>query len=282
MVDDGSTDGSASSIRRLATKHCNVRLISFQRNFGKTAALSAGFAASSGELVCTLDADLQDDPSAIAALITKLHEGYDLVSGWKQQRRDPLSKTIPSKFFNAVTRLFTGLTIHDANCGLKLYRHDVVKRLELHGDMHRYIPVLAAWMGFAITELPVPHHPRKYGTTKYGFSRFIAGLLDFLSVLFITRYLRRPLHFFGTAGLLSALCGFGISLYVTLDKVLLHKPVSNRPILFLGILLMILGVQLFSTGLLGELLSTTNNRHSGFIIRETFNVTDEQVQALRQ
>ena len=276
MVDDGSTDESRRIISNVIPSKPELRLIALQRNFGKTAALSAGFMAAAGDYICTIDADLQDDPFAIKAMIQKLQEGYDLVSGWKQHRKDPLSKTIPSKLFNGVTRLFTGITMHDFNCGLKVYRKEVTKRLELHGDMHRYIPVLAQWMGFRITELPVKHHARKFGTTKYGVSRFFAGLLDFLSVLFITRYLRRPMHFFGMAGFLSSLFGFLISLYVTLDKILLHKPVSNRPILFLGILLIILGVQLFSTGLLGEMLSTSSTKGSAFTVRETVNLTDEQ------
>jgi len=276
MVDDGSTDESRHVISNAIPSKPELRLIALQKNFGKTAALSAGFMAAAGDYICTIDADLQDDPFAIKAMIQKLQEGYDLVSGWKQHRKDPLSKTIPSKLFNGVTRLFTGITMHDFNCGLKVYRKEVTKRLELHGDMHRYIPVLAQWMGFKITELPVTHHARKFGTTKYGVSRFFAGLLDFLSVLFITRYLRRPMHFFGMAGFLSSLFGFLISLYVTLDKILLHKPVSNRPILFLGILLIILGVQLFSTGLLGEMLSTSSTKGSAFTIRETVNLTDEQ------
>ena len=278
MVDDGSTDGSNTLIRSIIPSKPEVRLISFQRNFGKTAALSAGFLAASGDFVCTIDADLQDDPLAIKGMIKKLQEGYDLVSGWKQQRKDPLSKTIPSKLFNGVTRLFTGITIHDFNCGLKVYRREVTQRLELHGDMHRYIPVLAEWNGFRITELAVKHRARQFGSTKYGSSRFFSGLFDFLSVLFITRYLRRPMHFFGMAGLTSFLLGFVISLYVTLDKILLHKPVSNRPILFLGILLLILGVQLFSTGLLGEMLSTSASKESSFTVRETVNLTAGQAK----
>ncbi len=278
MVDDGSTDDSYDIISDLISSKPALRLISLQRNFGKTAALSAGFLAAAGDYVCTIDADLQDDPFAIKSMIQKLQEGYDLVSGWKQHRKDPLSKTIPSKLFNGVTRLFTGITMHDFNCGLKVYRKEVTKRLELHGDMHRYIPVLAQWMGFRIAELPVKHHARKFGTTKYGVSRFFAGLLDFLSVLFITRYLRRPMHFFGMVGFLSSLLGFLISMYVTLDKILLHKPVSNRPILFLGILLIILGVQLFSTGLLGEMLSTSSTKGSAFTVREIVNLTDGQAR----
>ena len=278
MLDDGSTDDSALLISSMIPSMPELRLITFQRNFGKTAALSAGFMAATGDYVCTIDADMQDDPFAIKKMIKKLQEGYDLVSGWKQHRKDPLSKTIPSKLFNGVTRLFTGITIHDFNCGLKVYRKEVTRRLELRGDMHRYIPVLAHGLGFRIAELPVTHHPRKFGSTKYGSSRFFSGLFDFLSVLFITRYLRRPMHFFGMAGLTSFLFGFLISLYVTLDKILLHKPVSNRPILFLGILLLILGVQLFSTGLLGEMLSTSSSRGSAFTIRKTLNLTAEQAK----
>jgi dolichol-phosphate mannosyltransferase len=278
MVDDGSTDGSSRVIESLIESKPDVRLISFQRNFGKTAALSAGFMAAAGAYVCTIDADLQDDPYAIKMLIKKLQEGYDLVSGWKQERKDPISKTLPSRLFNTVTRSFTGMTIHDFNCGLKVYRSEVTSRLELHGDMHRYIPVLAEWMGFRIAELPVSHRARQFGITKYGSSRFFSGLFDFLSVLFITRYLRRPMHFFGMAGLSSFLLGFIISLYVTLDKILLHKPVSNRPILFLGILLLILGVQLFSTGLLGEMLSTSSSKGSSFTVRKTLNLSDRQAK----
>ena len=278
MVDDGSTDSSASVIRNMILSRPELRLISFQRNFGKTAALSAGFMAATGDYVCTIDADLQDDPFAIKEMIEKMQEGYDLVSGWKQQRKDPISKTLPSKLFNLVTRLFTGITIHDFNCGLKVYRKEITRRLELRGDMHRYIPVLAEWMGFKIAELPVRHQARQFGTTKYDSSRFFSGLFDFLSVLFITRYLRRPMHFFGMAGLISFILGFTISLYVTLDKILLHKPVSNRPILFLGILLLILGVQLFSTGLLGEMLSTSSSKGSSFAVRETVNLTTQQAR----
>lgn len=276
LVDDGSTDGSAELVRTLCSAKPDIRLISFQRNFGKTAALSAGFRAAEGGVVVTLDADLQDDPSSIRPLVAKLFEGYDLVSGWKKERKDPLGKTVPSLFFNMVTRLFTGIRIHDFNCGLKAYRREVTDRIELHGEMHRYIPVLAGWNGFRIAELPVNHRPRIHGSTKFGTGRFLAGLFDFLAVLFITRYFRRPMHFFGMAGLVSFLSGFSISLYVTLDKVLNHKPASNRPILFLGILLIILGAQLFSTGLLGEMLSTSAPEGKGFTVRETVNLTEEQ------
>lgn len=273
VVDDGSIDGSDSLVREMILTKQELRLISFQRNFGKTAALSAGFRAASGQYVCTIDADLQDDPFAIKDLLKKLDEGYDLVSGWKQQRQDPLGKTLPSMVFNTVTRLFTGIPIHDFNCGLKVYRSEVVRRIELHGEMHRYIPVLAHWNGFAIGELPVVHQSRKYGQSKFGAGRFFAGLFDFLAVVFITRYFRRPMHFFGMMGLISFLSGFIISLYVTVEKIFYTKPVSNRPILFLGILLIILGAQLFSTGLLGEMLSTSSSGGGNdYTIRETVNL----------
>jgi len=278
MIDDGSTDGSAEVIKSLTSSTPGLKLISFQKNFGKTAALSAGFRVAGGEFVCTIDADLQDDPASIKPLLQKLLEGNDLVSGWKRHRRDPLTKTIPSKFFNTVTRLFTGLRIHDINCGLKVYRSSLSQSLELHGDMHRYIPVLAAWNGFRVSEVAVSHRPRKFGTTKYGAGRFLSGLFDFLAVLFITRYFRRPIHFFGMAGLISFLAGFGISLYVTLDKIFNNHFISNRPILFLGILLLILGVQLFSTGLLGEMLSISAPPESRFAIKETENLTNLQEQ----
>jgi dolichol-phosphate mannosyltransferase len=281
MVDDGSTDGSTALVREMAAERPDIRLISFRRNFGKTAALSAGFLAASGEVVVTMDADLQDDPAEILPLIRKLHEGFDLVSGWKRERRDPVSKTLPSKFFNRTTRLFSGIPLHDFNCGLKAYRRELSSSLQLHGEMHRYIPVIAHWSGFRVAELPVRHHPRKYGRSKFGTARFFAGLFDFLAVMFITRYLRRPMHFFGMMGLGSFATGLAVSLWVTLDKLLNQRPVSNRPILFLGILLIILGVQLFSTGLLGEMLSAGTTRSGGFAVRDTANLDEEADRRLR-
>lgn len=276
LVDDGSTDGSLEAAERLAETNDGVKIVSFRKNAGKTAALSAGFRVAEGEYVCTLDADLQDDPAAIRPLLEKLLEGYELVSGWKRRRRDPLSKTVPSRIFNAVTGLFTGVRLHDMNCGLKAYRRELTGDLELHGDMHRYIPVLAAWKGYRIAEVPVEHRKRRYGHTKYGAARFLSGLLDFFAVLFITRYFRRPMHFFGMAGLLSFMAGFSISLWVTFDRLVNNRYLSNRPILFLGILLLILGVQLFSTGLLGEMLSTSSKESEPLSIRRTRNLSREQ------
>ncbi|MBO8093729.1 MAG: glycosyltransferase family 2 protein [Prosthecochloris sp.] len=267
MVDDGSTDGSADVVRELMAGCPEMELISFQTNFGKTAALSAGFAEASGDIVVTMDGDLQDDPFALKLLVRKLKEGYDLVSGWKRERRDPWTKTVPSRVFNMTTRLFTGIGLHDFNCGLKAYRREVVKSLDLQGEMHRYIPVLARWSGFSVAEVPVPHRERCYGVSKFGVSRMFPGLFDFFTVLFITRYMRQPMHFFGMLSLVSFLGGFGISLYVTIEKVLFDQAVGNRPILFLGILLIIVAVQLFSIGLLGELVMRDRNKSPQYVVK---------------
>lgn len=272
MIDDGSTDGSAGFIREQIVQKPEVKLVSLQKNFGKTAALSAGFRYAAGNYVVTLDADLQDDPFAVKELVAKLQDGYDLVSGWKQQRQDPLSKTIPSRIFNTTTRLFTGIELHDFNCGLKAYRRTVVKALDLHGEMHRYIPVLARWKGFRVSEISVKHTSRRFGKTKFGTSRIFPGLFDFFTVLFITRYLRQPMHFFGMLSLVSFLAGFGISLYVTVGKIFFNEAVVNRPILFLGILLIIVAVQFFSIGLLGEMLTRDTSGTPQYTVRETVNV----------
>lgn len=282
MVDDGSTDGSDKVIGELMADRPELRLISFRRNYGKTDALSAGLRAASGEVVVTMDADLQDDPQEIAALVTKLNEGFDLVSGWKHERNDPLSKTMPSKLFNLTTRIFSGIPLHDFNCGLKAFSRELANSLDLHGQMHRYIPVLAQWKGFRVSEIPVRHHARKFGESKFGASRFLPGLFDFLSVMFITRYLKRPMHFFGMMGLGSFVIGSSVSLYVTIEKYFFDKPAGNRPILFLGILLIILGVQLFSTGLLGELLSMRPSHNGGWSIRRTENIPDEIAEKLSE
>ncbi|MBL6956760.1 MAG: glycosyltransferase family 2 protein [Chlorobium phaeobacteroides] len=276
MIDDGSTDGSSGFIRKQIDRRPEVKLVSLQKNFGKTAALAAGFRYASGEVVVTLDADLQDDPFTVKELVAKLQEGYDLVSGWKRQRNDPLSKTIPSRIFNTTTRLLTGIELHDFNCGLKAYRKKVVASLDLHGEMHRYIPVLAEWNGFRVTEIPVKHNARRFGRTKFGASRVFPGLFDFFTVLFITRYLRQPMHFFGMLSLISFLAGFGISLYVTIGKIFFNQAVVNRPILFLGILLIIVAVQFFSIGLLGEMLTRDTSSTPDYTVRETVNVDEDR------
>lgn len=268
LIDDGSTDGSFEVIRRFHARNPRIRGIRFRRNYGKSAALAVGFAEACGEYVVTLDADLQDEPEEIPRLLAKLEEGYDLVSGWKKQRQDPLNKTVPSKIFNAVVSLVSGIRLHDFNCGLKAYRREVVKALQIYGEMHRYIPALAHWEGFRVTELPVRHHPRKYGRSKFGASRFLKGFLDLLTVLFTTRFLKRPLHLFGTLGVLFAVVGFAVDAYLVVEWALQRTVLSNRPLLFFGLGLIIVGVQLVSLGLLGELIVKSTLWQSSYGIAE--------------
>lgn len=256
FVDDGSDDASWEVISSLHQSYQNVKGIRFRRNRGKSDALQAGFDAASGRYIVTMDADLQDDPREIPELINMLEEGADLVSGWKKVRHDPLSKTIPSRFFNAVTRLTTGIKLHDFNCGLKAYRSEVIDHIHLYGEMHRYVPLLAKWRGFGnIKEKVVTHHPRKHGKTKFGISRFLNGFLDLLTLLFVNRYMRQPMHFFGLFGVLFLLLGSGISGYLAYLKLFLGEPLGNRPLLFLGILLIMVGVQFFSIGFIGEMIN---------------------------
>ncbi len=253
-VNDGSTDRSGEILQDILATSSRVTVISFRRNLGKSAALAAGFAEAQYGIVITLDADLQDDPQEFVNLIAKLAEGYDLVSGWKKQRHDPVSKTGPSKFFNWVTGMFSGIKLHDFNCGLKAYRKEVTESLQVYGEMHRYLPALAYWQGFRVTEIPVTHHPRKFGKSKFGSSRFFKGFLDLLSIVFTNRYGKRPLHLFGTIGTLMAIAGFIIDIYLTVEWALGLTSLSNRPILLLGLLLILVGVQLISIGLLGEMI----------------------------
>ena len=256
FVDDGSDDASWEKIISLNKSYDHVKGIRFRRNRGKSDALQAGFDVAKGQYIVTMDADLQDDPQEIPALIKMLEEGADLVSGWKKVRHDPVSKTIPSRFFNAVTRLTTGIKLHDFNCGLKAYRSEVIDHIYLYGEMHRYVPLLAKWKGFGnIREKVVKHHPRKHGKTKFGVSRFLNGFLDLLTLLFVNRYMRQPMHFFGLFGVLFLLLGSGISLYLAYLKLFLGEPLGNRPLLFLGILLIMVGVQFFSIGFLGEMIN---------------------------
>lgn len=268
FVDDGSTDRSFQVLRDLKRSDRHLKVVRFRRNYGKSAALAVGFDKAQGNLVVTMDADLQDDPAEIPLLRKKLEEGYDLVSGWKRVRHDPFSKTIPSKFFNFVVRRLTGIKIHDFNCGLKIYRRDVVKTVKVHGELHRYIPVLARVEGFKITEQVVQHRPRKYGKSKFGTGRFWKGFLDLLTVLFTTRYLRRPLHLFGFWGLIAAFAGLGIVLWLVAEKLLLQATLSNRPLFLLGILLLIVGIQFVSIGLLGEMISRTRSFDEEYQIRD--------------
>jgi len=255
IIDDGSRDATWEVIEQLHAEDSRVAGIRLRRNYGKSAALAAGFARATGRYVATLDADLQDDPRELPALLATLKEGYDLVSGWKRKRQDPLSKTIPSKFFNGVTRVVSGVALHDFNCGLKVYRQEVVKHLTLYGELHRYIPLLAKWEGFdRITEQEVEHRPRQHGRTKFGLERFIRGFLDLISVVFLTRFAARPMHFFGGMGTLSFLAGFAISVYLTVDRLVYGNWLENRPLLLLGLLLILFGAQMFTTGLLGEMI----------------------------
>jgi len=269
FVDDGSTDESWNVIQDLTTKYDAVRGISLGVNQGKSYALQAGFNEVQGRYVVTMDADLQDDPAEILEMIARLEEGYDLVSGWKKERFDPISKTIPSKFFNWVTRRAAGIQLHDFNCGLKAYRSEVLKHIQLYGELHRYIPFLAKRAGFGkITEQVVQHRARKYGTTKFGLSRFINGFLDLITILFVQKYLQKPMHFFGTIGVLFMAIGSVINVYLAAIKIFLNQGIGDRPLLFLGILLMVLGVQFLSTGFLGELINKNHIHNRQPIIRK--------------
>ncbi len=267
FVDDGSTDKSLDVLKKLSQDNKNIKILSFRKNYGKSAALSEGFKLALGEFIITMDADLQDDPVEIPNLINKLNEGFDMVSGWKKKRNDPLGKTIPSKFFNYTTSLLTGIKIHDFNCGLKAYRREVVKEIPVYGELHRYLPVLAHWRGFRVGEIIVQHHPRKYGVTKFGWRRLFHGFFDLLTVLFITRYRQKPLHLFGSVGLVSITTGFAILLYLSILW-LQGYGIGDRPLLILGLLLVIVGMQSFSLGLIGEMITNSRDEEISYSIRE--------------
>lgn len=253
FVDDGSRDGSTEVLDRLAQEDSRVRVFGFRSNRGKAEALNVGFREARGEVVVTMDADLQDIPSEMPRLLAAL-EDADLVSGWKETRHDPLGKTMPSKLFNWVTGRVSGLELHDFNCGYKAYRREVVKELELYGEMHRFVPVLAAWQGFRVAEVPVEHAPRTWGKSKYGFSRLFKGAYDLLTVYVLTRFENRPMHFFGSIGAVMGSLGFVVLLYMSFLRLVLDETIGNRPLLFLGIVLFLTGLQLVSTGLVGEMI----------------------------
>jgi glycosyltransferase involved in cell wall biosynthesis len=255
FVDDGSTDETPHNLQRVGSAREQVRVVTFRRNFGKAAALMAGFEAARAPLVVSIDSDLQDDPNAISELLAKLYDGYDVCSGWKVDRKDPLGKRLPSLLFNKTLALFSGIELHDYNCGLKAYRREAIEELHIYGELHRYIPVLLHYRGFRVTEIPVPHFPRKYGQSKYGFERFSRGFLDLLTVILLTRYASRPLHAFGGVGLVVAAAGFSVLVYLTVLKFSYGVALSERPLLSLGVLLVVVGVQFISTGLLGEMLA---------------------------
>ena len=259
FVDDGSSDGSVNVIKKIVENDLNTNIIQFHRNYGKSAALGEGFKNANGEYIVTMDADLQDDPKEIPNLVSKLEEGFDLVSGWKKNRKDPLSKKIPSKFFNFITRLFTGVKIHDFNCGLKIYRQSVIKTLEIYGGRHRYIPALAGYKNFKVTEIIVNHRPRLYGETKYGGSRMFHGFFDLISILFLSKYTQSPLYFFGKVGLYTFLSGVGIEIYIIYLKYALNEPFAKHmALLMLGVLIIVIGIQFFSIGLVGEMIANSN------------------------
>jgi glycosyltransferase involved in cell wall biosynthesis len=255
FVDDGSTDGSYAALTRLHAAKDNVTVVRLRRNFGKAAALAAGFAQAQGDVIVTIDGDLQDDPAEIPRLLVKLEEGFDLVSGWKSRRRDPLRRRVLSRLFNAVAGWISGVRLHDINCGLKAYRADVVRGLRLYGELHRFIPVLAHHRGYRIAELPVNHRPREHGRSRYGFERYLRGFLDLLTVSFIGRYRQRPLHLFGGLGLALSAAGTGILIYLTVVKAMGHA-IGGRPLLILGVLLVVVGIQVFSLGLITELITS--------------------------
>ena len=262
FVDDGSTDGTFAELTRLHAAHDGIRVVRLRRNFGKAAALQAGFEEAEGEIVVTIDGDLQDDPSEIPRLLAKLDEGFDLVSGWKTKRRDPLSRRIPSRIFNAVTGRLSGLRLHDLNCGLKAYRAEVVRGLRIYGELHRFIPVLAHYRGFRVAEIPVNHRPREHGRSRYGMERYVRGFLDLLTVTFMGRYRHRPLHLFGGVGLVLGAVGTLLLAYLTVLK-LTGEAIGQRPLLTLGVLLVVVGVQLVSLGLVSELVASHHEERGG-------------------
>jgi glycosyltransferase involved in cell wall biosynthesis len=269
ILDDGSTDGTLEVLRGLRGSIPGLHVISFRRNFGKSAALSVGFREARGRYVVTMDADLQDDSVEIGPLLRKIEEGNDLVSGWKQKRKDPIMKTIPSKLFNAVTAAISGVSLHDMNCGLKAYRADVVKTVKLRGELHRFIPVLAHWSGFRVSELRTVHHPRLHGKTKFGAARFVNGFLDLLAVMFMTTQSTRPLHLFGRLGILVAMLGGAATVWASWPW-LLGEPVRVRPMLVFGLVLIVLGIQFLSLGFLGELIAGTRYQEPDYPVRERF------------
>lgn len=282
LIDDGSNDKTWDEIVKISNKFENIVSIKLLENYGKSDALDAGFKVCKGNYVLTMDADLQDDPSEILQLYSMIIENkYDLVSGWKKKRNDPLTKTIPSKFFNLVTRLFSGIKLNDFNCGIKIYRKEVINSINLYGEMHRYIPLIAKWNGFnKIAEKEVNHNRRKYGVTKFGMERYIRGFLDLLSVSFVYRFRKRPMHFFGSFGVLSFLLGFisaGFIIYEKISKLSqnipleLIRPVTDQPLFYIALLAIIIGVQLFLVGFLSELIIQINSDKKGYKIEKTGN-----------
>ncbi len=272
FIDDGSTDGSVMAVERLVPLHPEITLLELQGNFGKSAALAAGFERARGRIVFTLDADLQDDPKEIPRFVQKLGEGYDLVSGYKRKRNDPISKVLPSRVFNWLVRTTTGIRLHDVNCGFKAYRDVVLQNVRLYGEMHRFVPVLAHWKRFRIGEIAVEHHARAFGKSKFGGGRFFRGLMDLMTVVFLLRYERRPAHFFGGIGTATLLLGLAFGAYLTFLKILGHS-IGQRPLLILSVLLIVVGVQILATGLIAELLVHMNRNDGPFLVRRVVSKT---------
>jgi glycosyltransferase involved in cell wall biosynthesis len=261
FIDDGSSDGTWALIRALGETDKHIAALRHRRNFGKARALSNGFAAARGDVVVTMDGDLQDDPDELPHFLEALDNGYDLVSGWKQNRQDPLGKTAPSRVFNWTVRKVSGVQLHDFNCGFKAYRHEVTDSIRLYGELHRFTPVLASAEGFRVAELPVKHHARKWGQSKYGWSRLVKGFLDLLTVVFLTKYRQRPMHLFGIPGIVAIFLGVCIGLFLTFERFANDERIGTRPLLMLAVLLIVIGTQFFGLGLLGEFLAHGSNSH---------------------
>jgi glycosyltransferase involved in cell wall biosynthesis len=281
LIDDGSDDATWSTIKRLCAADVRLRALRHRRNFGKAQALANGFAVARGDVIVTMDADLQDDPDELPRFLAKLNEGNDLVSGWKQRRQDPLGKTLPSKLFNRAVRLASGVPLHDFNCGYKAYRREVTQAIRLYGELHRFTPVLAHAQGFRIGEVPVKHHARRWGRSKYGWGRLVKGFLDLMTVVFLTQYRQRPMHLFGLPGLIALGLGVLIGLWLTGEKLFTGAAIGTRPLLLLSVLLVVLGAQFFGLGLLGEYLAHGQNAprmapDPGPLVRESIGFEGER------
>jgi glycosyltransferase involved in cell wall biosynthesis len=284
FVDDGSTDDSWRIITALSAADDRIKGIKFQRNYGKSAALNTAFDVAQGEVIFTMDADLQDSPDELPAMYQMIvKDGYDLVSGWKEKRHDPLSKTIPTKLFNWATRKMSGIELHDFNCGLKAYRKNVIKSIEVYGEMHRYIPVIAKWAGFKkITEKSVKHYERKFGVSKFGLERFVNGFLDLMTITFVSRFGKRPMHFFGFIGTLMFLLGGSVSLWLIIEKVInIYKhayvrDVTDQPLFYLALISMVIGTQLFLAGFLGELIARNSPNRNTYLIEKELNLENSK------
>ena len=274
FIDDGSSDGSFEALKEVHEKNPRtVRVFRFSRNYGKSAALSVGIEKAMGDIIVTMDADLQDDPSAIPDMVRMIDEGWDLVSGWKKKRHDPLTFTLPSKIWNFATSVIAGIKLHDFNCGFKAYRAITAKNLEIYGERHRYLPALAHWEGYSVTEIAVTHHARKYGKSKYGFSKFYKGIFDLLTILFLRKYMKNPMHFFGMLGIVFAIAGGAVLVYFGVEWILTRQ-MHLRPLVLLAIGAIIMGIQFISIGLIGEMLTNVAH-HDTYSIRDTLEIAGE-------